>query len=495
MTRYIALILGCLLLAGGPALAQERAAETLAERLVRMFEEAELGENARFSALVVDAETGEWLVNVNPNTPMKPASLTKMFTVAAALDALEPNARFFTDLETYATVDERGTLQGDLIVRGGGDPGLGPRFLLEKDDPALVLRRWARQLRRDGIRAIAGNIVGDDSHFLNDRWGEGWYYNERAEWYMAEISALNFNDNCIDLTFVARRRPGREVHLASIAPDNDYYTIRNDVTVVAPGERAEGVRLFRQEADNAVFSRGSMERGSARTRWAAVEDPARWTAHSFRKVLEEEGIKVEGKAVSRHRPEGADEPTQREDHVLLRHYSAPLSDQAVIILANSQNLYAEAVARNAALAAGYEPSFQGATAHITAFAERERIARPGFALFDASGLSPLNRIPPRSTIEVLRYARDRAEHGALFRESLARPGERGSLRARLDALEGRLSAKTGSLGDTSTIAGYLVTEDGREYLISVMVDLVSRGGAQAFVDRAVVEIDESLRTK
>jgi len=211
--------------------------------------------------------------------------------------------------------------------------------------------------------------------------------------------------------------------------------------------------------------------------------------------MNENGIRVTGGSLSRHRLPSETGPTAPESNILLTHYSAPLSDQIEIVLANSQNLYAEVIGRNAALDQGYPADFRGTTEYITDVMEREGIIRPGFVIFDASGLSPLNRIPARALLELMRHVNDLGLEGDIFKEALARPGERGSLRARLSNLEGRLRAKTGTLGDTNAIAGYLRASDGREYKVVLMVDLTSRRGGQAALDEMMLAIAENIDAK
>src|SRR5690606_24444624 len=88
-------------------------ADDIATSVTRRFEESNLGEGARYACVVVDVETGERIVEINAGVPMKPASLTKMFTASTALDQLGPAKRFYTTIETDGTIDEKGTLNGD----------------------------------------------------------------------------------------------------------------------------------------------------------------------------------------------------------------------------------------------------------------------------------------------------------------------------------------------------------------------------------------------
>src|SRR5690606_25257111 len=117
-----------------------------------------------------------------------PASNNKLVTTAAGLTLLGPDYHFDTVLMASGPVVD-GTLQGDLVVYGGGDPGISGRYQQDKTDITGVLRGWAKQLKDRGITKITGNIVGDDSFFDDVYFHPYWYPKERGEWYEAEVSA------------------------------------------------------------------------------------------------------------------------------------------------------------------------------------------------------------------------------------------------------------------------------------------------------------------
>jgi D-alanyl-D-alanine carboxypeptidase/D-alanyl-D-alanine-endopeptidase (penicillin-binding protein 4) len=119
-----------------------------------------------------------------------PASNMKLLTIAAAADVLGWDYRYETHLETAGTI-ANGTLTGDLIVVGSGDPSIGSP---DGGHPSLFLE-WAEALRRAGIQRIDGRIVGDDDAFEDEGLGAGWAWDNLAAGYAAPVGALNFNEN------------------------------------------------------------------------------------------------------------------------------------------------------------------------------------------------------------------------------------------------------------------------------------------------------------
>lgn len=481
-------ILRSILPAAALLLASSADADLTAD-LTEQFAAAGLSEKARLAVMVSRISTGERLAEINTDVPMKPASTTKLFTATSALEGLGPDWRTKTTVEIAGDVDAEGTLKGMIVIRGGGDPGLGPRFQDDKSDVVRVAREWAQAIKKQGIKRVAGDVVGDDTLFTGPRHGPNWYDDEAAEWYMAEIAALTYNDGCVDITFKAKDKPGKPTD-AVLVPDIDYFTFKNAVEVVDKTVPGQGeINLFRHEAENRHVATGTLPEGKERTRWTSVMDPARFVAALLISELQKAGVVVDGLPKSTSLPSYV-APDPAALRVVVDHPSAPLRDQLVIVLANSQNLYAESVGRHAAIAAGKTHDFQGASEFLMEWTDKAGLRRNGFLLMDASGLSSLNRIPARSLHDlVVRIAKD-AEDGPILLDAMARPGDRGSLKGRLPDLKGRLRAKTGTLGDTSTIAGVLKSKAGDDIAVVVMID--STTGAEALLDSMLLKVDEAL---
>ena len=128
-------------------------------------------------ALVRDLTTGEVLFELRPGTDRIPASVAKLYTTAAALRRMGAATRLNTDVLASGTLDEDGRLEGDLVIRGGGDPTLSA-----SDIAALAGRVGA-----SGIRSVSGSVVGDESRFDTRRGGPGWGY---SPWLGGSIGAL-----------------------------------------------------------------------------------------------------------------------------------------------------------------------------------------------------------------------------------------------------------------------------------------------------------------
>lgn len=439
------------------------------ERIARMFADAGLGPSARMGVYVADARTGRVVIDLQGDSAFIPASMLKLLTAAAALDVLGPQRRFATTLETAGDVRD-GVLSGTLVLRGGGDPSFGPRFQKDRTATTQVLEDFADDLKSAGIRRIPGDILVDDSLFSGPRTAMGWPRRERAEWYCAEVGALCFNDNTIDVTFRGKGKPGAKAEV-TLSPATAYVTFLNGVRVSDRKGDEIGVRFFRSDPGSELAARGGVPRGESRTEYAAVRDPAMFTGAVLAEVLIRQGIKFEGKV---KRPARQASPAGAELRELAIHHSPPLAEILPVVLGISQNLYAEVLMRHVAIARGREPSFAGGGEALMEWARSAGLPAQGLNVVDGSGLSRLNRATPRFLVALLR-AQAASPTGRLFAESLAAPGEAGSLRNRFDVAErvelrGRLRAKTGFIDNTHGLAGYLKGGRGGEYVFAICLN-------------------------
>ncbi len=457
------------------------------------FQNAGLGDEARLGVFVADATTGERLAAINETEGMTPASLVKLFTAAAALDTLGLDHRFRTSVAIDGDIDSTGHLYGRILIRGGGDPALGPRFQDDRQDVSRLMRMWSRDLKAIGLRSFDGMVIGDERLFQGNVIGTGWDPSERAEWWSAEVSALTFNDGCVSIAWDANRRVGSDARYTLI-PQTEFVQFTSTVKVVSEDNPYIPLRYFRHAARSEQIARGSIPQGMRILGWTAVEDPARFTAHLLVDEMRAAKITGEYRGVSTRGYPEARLPEEAELREVLSYTSPPLQAYLVDVLTDSQNLYAECIARAVAIATGEDPSFEGAAAAITSWAEERSMVRGGFALMDGSGLSALNMLTPRSIGDLLLSQRDESPNNTLFREALAVAGESGTLATRLEEVSGRFSGKTGVLRDATSLAGYLRLAGGREFAVVIMIDNSSAHvkAREQFVDSLLVQLDNSL---
>lgn len=379
----------------------------------------------------IEDESGNVLYTLNAHTLLMPASNRKLFAAATAANCLGFDHQFATELWQ----DGR-----DLILRGGGDPGLGGRYAFDRD---AVFAPFVAVLRARGIRRIEGDLIADVSAFDRIQIPGSWKSGNLGSDYAAPVDALTYNENVVGIVADHCAQP-------LVTTDPDFIAVRAGV-VCGSGEPDVHV-----DAANAVTLSGSM--GEQFKTLEAVADPGLYAIQALREALRRAGIDVRGTLRVQTTPRVWQER-------LAALPSLPLASLMTTMLKNSQNLYAEAIFKDA-----------GEGAYATAFArEREFLAGEAgidgreFRFVDGSGLAPDDLVTPAAIVKLLRWMNEPARRG-MWWALLATPGEEGTLRKRLTDLGPRLRGKTGSIAGVNALSCIIAGTHGGYRYVSVILN-------------------------
>ncbi|HMF89245.1 MAG TPA: D-alanyl-D-alanine carboxypeptidase/D-alanyl-D-alanine-endopeptidase [Candidatus Angelobacter sp.] len=495
-----------LLLSFYAALAEEAAPakkaapkKNLGEQIKAILNRPELA-RAHWGIQVVDLDTGKSVYSLNPDQLFVPASNTKLFTTAAVLAAAKPDYRFHTTIETSGEVDANGRLLGDLVIVGRGDPNISGRVVpfaikTERVPPhTQALEEMVDQLVARGLKIVDGGVIGDDTYYSPQRYGEGWAQDDLQWIDGAPVSALTFNDNVVFVNVQPGERDGDKA-VVTPEPQNSYYEIENRIVTTAAGI-ARKIGVHRDSGSRKIVMWGSIPLGDSGVKEPlAVEDPAEFTAQVFRSLLEGRGITVTGKTRARHgeiaqfydqlpAPSPAVVPTQ----VLAEHVSVALIEDVRIINKTSQNLHAELALRLSGKLAGQGGSFEAGAAAVKQFLLQAGLSEEEFVFLDGSGLSRRNLVTPAAVVKLLVYAA-RQPWGPAYEESLPLSGTDGSLQDRFAKTPavGLVHAKTGTLSHVSALSGYAQTLGGRGLVFAIFCNNhnLPSGKTQAAMDEMV----------
>ncbi|MCU1243426.1 MAG: D-Ala-D-Ala carboxypeptidase [Candidatus Acidoferrum typicum] len=421
--------------------------------------------------LIVDAETGETLYELNAEKYFVPASNMKLFTTALALAKLGPDYRFHTTLETHCTVSPEGVLTGDLFLVGRGDPNLSnrkfPYDLKEEFDgaPEKVLAGLADALVAKGLKEISGNVVGDDTYFPREPYPNGWEIDDMVWEYGAAVSAIVVDDNTVALTLTPGDSAGTPVQ-AAVVPATPDFIVQNDV-ITSAAETKPDLTLTREPNSKIVVIRGTMPAHSVpRKLVLALHDPAEHAAALLSQLLAGRGVKVTGVARSMHIAESAGAAPRA---VLAEHVSVPLSDSIKLVNKISQNLHTEMLLRTAARNTAMWNTQDDLMKFPQDFYAAAGIAPGDVIQTDGSGLSRHDLVTPRAIVALLRYAQTQSWFAPYY-ASLPVAGVDGTLETSMKntASAGHIHAKTGSVEHVRTRSGFADTAGGRRIIFSFM---------------------------
>ncbi len=461
--------------------------------------------------IAVTALDGTPLFGLDEGQFFRPASNNKIFTTAAAMHLLGPNFRLTTCAGPTVIADVQGNAGGDIVLHGSGDAtfdsGVFPYHSpaerksqatvgsQPKPDPLQAINELAGSLARAHITHITGNVVGDDTLWPWEPYATGWELDDAVWGYGAPVSALTIHDNQLILT-VTPATLGQPATVA-VVPDTGYYQLQVNVQTVAAGEPAS-LDIDRTPGSHLVRIFGTIAADKPYNTEIAIDDPAEFAAQAFKTALEAHGIKLDGKAMVRHRLRI--DPSEVEDEsrmplstlpagpvgiapidklpicnsacpVSVAHAGPPLAEDVKLILKVSQNLHAETLLHTLGKTYGTEGSTAQGVRVVRQFLLNAGLDPDDFIFYDGSGLSSHDLITPRATATFLAFAAKQPWF-PVWKASLPEAGEDGGLDTRFPnpPLKDHLFAKTGTLGETHALSGYLDAASGRPIIFSIFVD-------------------------
>ena len=466
----------------------------LTQSLDRVFSD-ERFEDAQWGVQVESLESGKVIYRKNGGKLLVPASNQKLLTGAAILLERGPNATFDTLLYRTGPV-EGGVLKGDLVIQGGGDPSIGGRF--HKNDLTFTFRQWAQVLKQAGITRISGSVVGDDNLFDDRLYGDGWQIGDLAYWYAAGVSALNFNDNCIDIVIRPGKAPGKPARF-EVKPSTKYLKIVNNTRTVAKTPKGKGALReidMRRNPDSHRLELVGPVLTTAKSdlEWASVPNPTLYTATVVAEVLRKEGVQVDGSPADiDDRQNLASDPGSVPKAWTLIHTekSPPLSDLLAVFLKRSQNLYGECFLKYLGTRKGkVQGTFELGVARLNTLLQGIGVSEDGYRAVDGSGLSRKNLVTPAALCSLLRGMTE-SRHAAVFKESLTQSGrEGGTLKNRMKGTvaDGKVFGKTGYINRVRTLSGYVEDLDGETFIFSFLANNYRTSNTQVekLQDRACI---------
>ena len=413
-----------------------------------------------------------------------PASNNKLLTSAAALGILGSDFTYSTRLAYTGTLDSDGTLNGDLYLRGSGDP-----ILSLADLDTLV-----QQAARSGLKRVKGSLRYDDIAFDRQWLGEGWEWDDEAGYDAAQISALNVNHNVVLVTLAPAGKIG-EHPTVHVQPAESYVTIVNTATT-GPAKSKPTFIVDRKEGRNTLLIFGSIPldapAGKPFSVSVSIEDPARFTATLCMDSLAKAGIHLDSTRLS-------DTPVPPVATLLAEHRSPPLSELIKRMNKPSDNLMAECLLKT--VGAARKGQGTGGSGGTAAQAARAWFGTVGLDLTrlrqsDGSGLSRHNYVSPRNLVHLLAYCQTRPDF-ATFYDSLPIAGVDGTLRNRMKTTSAanNCRAKTGTLSHVTALSGYVTTRDGELLAFSLLMNnnLISAASDRIAQDKIVTLLADYTR--
>jgi D-alanyl-D-alanine carboxypeptidase/D-alanyl-D-alanine-endopeptidase (penicillin-binding protein 4) len=428
-------------------------------------------DHSQTAVSIVSIPRGEQVYSYNTYTPLLPASTLKVVTTAASLNYLGPEFRFYTRI--YHTGQRSGSIiDGDLIIKGGGDPKL----------TAENLWRIAEQLKDSGVDLVTGNLIYDLSFFDGLDKAPAWEEVRSQRAYDAKLCALSLNFNTVTVHALPSI-PGQPLKVW-LEPSPHYIQLINETRTTSQTRNTISAKRGVTEDGQTYIKVGGRlsEKADEKTIRLNVLNPSLYAVESFRSILAETGIQVVGQTLRLATPSDA--------KLLYTHSSEPLSLILKELNTFSNNFIAEQIIKTMAANRLGEPGSHAQGLQLVAnFLRESNVHTKGLILADGSGLSRRNRFTAQAMTDLLADIYPRFDIGPDFLASLRVMGANGVHSKRLanSPAKAKIRAKTGTLRKVSALTGYVPSQTGDLYAYALFLNNNRCGyrGADKIEDKIV----------
>jgi D-alanyl-D-alanine carboxypeptidase/D-alanyl-D-alanine-endopeptidase (penicillin-binding protein 4) len=425
---------------------------------------------------VVNVETGDEVFSLDGDRALVPASVTKAVTAAAALRTLGPTYRFKTEFLRDGEVNGDGVLEGNLYIRGGGDPSL----VIEK------LWKMFQDLQVEGIVEIDGDLIFDDTWFDREHLIAGW--NKKVDIaagpaYFAPISALSLNYNTVSIIVAPAFKPGDPARVQLETPAR-IVALESEVETLRKGKRT-WIQVEREvdpethvvtfKIEGAIAAEGKIER-----HYRAVGNPIAWTMSATDHLFKQTGVTLNGRFKLDKTPEDA-EP-------VVQHYSQPLHELLNHTNKYSSNIMAEHILKAMGAEVKGDPgTTENGLEVVREYLDELGIPREEYTVVNGSGLTRDALLAPSQVNAVMMDMFHHPQLAPEFLSSLSVGGVDGTLRRRFDEQPGAVRGKTGSLNGVYCLTSYVRAQTGDTYALTFFANDLRRSRPARALQDAIGE--------
>jgi serine-type D-Ala-D-Ala carboxypeptidase/endopeptidase (penicillin-binding protein 4) len=420
---------------------------------------------AEVSICIIDVSTGQAVAEYNPYKSLSQASVMKLITTATALEKLGSAYTFKTSIG-YTGEFKKGskTLNGNIIISGGGDPALGSEKFPEQYN--MIIEKWAEEISKLGIRKINGRVLTDDSRYDYQPVPSNWNWGDMGNYYGAGVYGLSLFDNTLKIHF----RTGDEGSIPVITGFEPAGTgMELESFLKASGNTDEGY-VYSSPYYNKGWITGTIPVNKDDfVLKASITDPPLMAARLLSEKLKSLGIKIA-------LPPSTARVLPGENNVnfnLISVTASPLLSEIIEVLNHeSVNLYAEHLLKELGKVFTGEGSTAAGVKVVTGFLDSAGVNTRGMFIEDGSGLSPQDAINSKGLATLLLYMKKNGRFFEDYYKSLPDAGKEGTLKNYFKdpVFDSRLRAKSGSMTRVRSYAGYFTTLAGHEMVFSIIVN-------------------------
>jgi D-alanyl-D-alanine carboxypeptidase/D-alanyl-D-alanine-endopeptidase (penicillin-binding protein 4) len=427
---------------------------------------------ASITFMAYDLTENKLLAAYDPDRVLIPASTTKLWSTAGALEILSPS--FAPKTEVYCTgkLSEEGILHGDILIKGFGDATAGSQYFGKRASMRNFFDEWVRNVLAKGIKVISGDVIADASSLGYFGVPEGWTWSDMGNYYGAFASGLTIYDNLLELYFNTSSQKNGGTTITKTNPVIPGFDIKNHVK--SDAIQSDNAYVFSAPYSSTAFVTGTLplNRQNFIVK-AAIQNPEELFALEFLQALRRSGVQVLGnsfgfKTLLDSRNFDKIEHLEAKKTLLFTHYGHGLTEVIKVINLESVNLFAEHLIHWIALERDGGMGYHKRGMEILNDHWKSKFDIESARITDGSGLSRSNSISARHFIELLKYMKDNVH----FENSLAVAGQTGTLKNLCNGLAclGKIKAKSGTINGVKAYAGYAYPHNGNKIAFAFIVN-------------------------
>lgn len=436
-------------------------------------------QNASIGMMAVDLTTGDTILAHNIKTSLPSASTAKLFSTASALELLGGDFKPVTKIYFDGKIDTNQILNGNLWIRGGGDPTLGSKYFSSPENRTQFLSEIVQLLKKQGIQKINGNLIVDASEFGYEGNPDNWTWSDIGNYYGAGFSGINLLDNTVELHFKTSRQIGGKTTITSTFPVIEDLKIQNYVT--AEKSNKDNAYIYGAPYSNERFVTGSIPYNREKfIVKGSVPDTELLLGQLLSKELKKQSISIEGSIQTGRKMNLKSNDNSYQNRTFLFSLEGK-TIREIVNLTNEKsiNLFAESLVH--LIGKNRHQSKLGTNKNGIKVIDnywKSKINTTGLFLNDGSGLSRSNAISPSHFVELLTWM-EKNENGKIFRKSLPISGETGTLKSlcKKQTAHGRVFAKSGTMRRIKSYAGYIDSSTGKRIAFAIIVNNYSGGSS------------------
>jgi len=426
---------------------------------------------AGFGFYAIDVNTGEVIAQHNENLVLKSASTLKIVSTAAALELLGSDYTFKTTIEYDGILDTNiNYLDGNIYIRGGGDPTLGSKYFA-KTKSKQFLTDWLNAIKKLGIDSISGAIIGDADLYSEQIVPTTWAWEDIGNYFGAGACGLSIYDNFYTIYLNTNSQLDGENQITKVEPEIPGLTFDNKTTATKTNDDDSFIFGQPYKYDRIITGELPMNEKDFKIK-GSIPDPAWFAAYDFTNFLIANNIKIAKPATTTR--------LMRLNNTIILYNCTPifvtespkLSDIIYCTNQNSINLFAEHCLCHAGLTLVGDADTKIAADAVENYWNMKGMKRAGLSINDGSGLSHYNAISAKQLTFILKYMKTSSRYYDDFYKSLPISGKSGTLKNVCEGTiaEEKIHAKSGTIRNVKCYTGYTTSSSGREIAFAMMIN-------------------------